>query len=36
MKELRQKVKMSLKAYDIYSLGITFLRMKRVLITPFD
>ncbi|EAS01238.2 kinase domain protein (macronuclear) [Tetrahymena thermophila SB210] len=34
--ELSSKVRMSLKAYDIYSLGITFIKIKKLLINPFD
>lgn len=34
--ELSSKVKMSLKAYDIYSLGITFIKIKKLLVNPFD
>ncbi|KAL4460812.1 hypothetical protein ABPG74_016284 [Tetrahymena malaccensis] len=34
--ELSSKVRMSLKAYDVYSLGITFIKIKKLLINPFD
>ncbi|KAL4506732.1 hypothetical protein ABPG72_001153 [Tetrahymena utriculariae] len=34
--ELSSKVRMSLKAYDLYSLGITFIKIKKLLINPFD
>lgn len=35
-KETKTKARMSLKANDIYSLGITFIRIKRLLMNPFD
>ena len=36
MKDLRGKLKMSLKANDYYALGITLLRVKFLQIHPFD
>ena len=36
LKELKGKLKMSLKANDYYALGITLLRVKFLLIQPFD